>query len=486
MLRQGGSEETIEPDMGKTGKGATIERISAIVGARNVLLSDAEMAPYLTEWRDRYQGRAAMVVRPKTTDEVAGVLAIADRQRIPVVPQGGNTGLVGGQIPFAGNEIVLALGRMNRIRAVDAAGFTLTAEAGVVLARVQRAAEEVDRLFPLSLGAEGSCQIGGNLSTNAGGVGVLAYGSMRNLVLGLEVVLASGEVWNGLRALRKDNSGYDLKHLFIGAEGTLGVITAAVLKLFARPKSRATAFVGLASPAAALALFDRARERAGESLTAFELMPRIGLDFVLEHGAERHDPLADAFAWYVLIELSSGEATDRLAETLHSILDEAAEAGLVEDAALAASLAQRDRFWALRHGLSEAQKGEGGSIKHDVSVPIAAIPAFLEEASAAVKKAIPGCRPVPFGHMGDGNIHFNVSQPVGADKGGFLDRWEDVNALVHGIVAKYSGSISAEHGIGVMKRDLLPSVRSRLELDLMRRIKHAFDPHNILNPGKLL
>ncbi len=463
-----------------------VERISAVVGADQVLLSADDMAPHLSEWRDRYQGRAAMVVRPKSTAEVAGVLAIADAALRPVVPQGGNTGLVGGQIPFSGAEIVLSLNRMNKIRAIDAAGYTLTAEAGVVLQRIQEAADEVDRLFPLSLAAEGSCQIGGNLSTNAGGVGVLAYGNSRDLVLGLEVVLANGDIWDGLRALRKDNTGYDLKQLFIGAEGTLGVITAAVLKLFPNPKAQATAFVGLDSAEDALALFEMARAASGPMLTAFELIPRIGLDFVLRHGPGARDPLRGSHRWYVLIELSSPEPGNRLDETLETLLGEAAEAGRIEDAAIAASVAQREQFWAMRHALSEVQKPEGGSIKHDVSVPIAAIPAFLAEACAAVERAVPGCRPVPFGHMGDGNIHFNISQPVGADKAEFLDRWVEVNAIVHGIVQNHSGSISAEHGIGVMKRDLLPGVKSALELDLMHRIKQAFDPNGILNPGKLL
>ncbi|MBN9434572.1 MAG: FAD-binding oxidoreductase [Bosea sp.] len=464
-----------------------VARFAAIVGPAHALTRDDDTLPYRIEWRDRFPGKTPLVLRPGSRDEVAAILALANETRTAIVPQGGNTGLVGAQVPDqSGTEVVLSLDRMMRIRAVDAEGYTMTVEAGAVLADVQAAAEAADRLFPLSLGAEGSCRIGGNISSNAGGTAVLAYGNTRDLVLGLEVVLADGRVWEGLNALRKDNTGYDLKQLFIGGEGTLGVITAAVLKLFPRPKGQAVAFVAVESPAAALSLFQLARERAGHDLSGFELMPRIGLDFVLAHLPGTRDPLAAPSPWYVLIEIGSGHSDEAASATLEDVLGTAFEAGTVADAALAQSLADRQAFWHLRHGMSEAQKPEGGSIKHDISVPVARVPAFLDEAIAAVEAMVPGCRPVPFGHLGDGNIHFNVSQPVGADKAAYLARWEEMNALVHGIVARYHGSISAEHGIGVLKRDLLPGVKGPVAMDMMRSIKAALDPNGILNPGKML
>ena len=375
---------------------------------------------------------------------------------------------------------------MNRIRNVDPDGFTITVEAGVVLETLQNEAEKVDRLFPLSLGSQGSCQIGGNISTNAGGTAVLAYGNTRDLVLGLEVVLPNGDIWNGLRTLRKDNTGYDLKQLFIGAEGTLGVVTAASLKLFPQPKKLEAAFVGLASPHDALKLFSMTRAQAGPVLTGFELLPRIGIDFCLAHLDGARDPLEGTHAWYVLMELSSGSEAFPVRDLMESVLGEAFEAGLVEDAAFAQNLTQVKDFWHLRHSMSEVQKHEGGSIKHDVSVPVASIPAFLDKAMAAVTDFVPGCRPVPFGHLGDGNIHFNVSQPLGADKEAYLAKWHEMNAIVHGIVHDFHGSISAEHGIGRLKRDLLKDVKSELELDLMQRVKAAFDPRDLLNPGRVL
>ncbi len=464
-----------------------VARFAAIVGPAHALTREDDTLPYRIEWRDRFPGKTPLVLRPGSVAEVSAILALANETRTAIVPQGGNTGLVGAQVPDqSGTEVVLSLDRMTRIRAVDAEGYTMTVEAGAVLADVQAAAEAADRLFPLSLGAEGSCRIGGNISSNAGGTAVLAYGNTRDLVLGLEVVLADGRVWEGLNALRKDNTGYDLKQLFIGGEGTLGVITAAVLKLFPRPKGQAVAFVAVESPAAALALFQLARERAGHDLSGFELMPRIGLDFVLAHLPGTRDPLAAPSPWYVLIEIGSGHSDEAASATLEDVLGTAFEAGTVADAALAQSLADRQAFWHLRHGMSEAQKPEGGSIKHDISVPVARVPAFLDEAIAAVEAMVPGCRPVPFGHLGDGNIHFNVSQPVGADKAAYLARWEEMNALVHGIVARYHGSISAEHGIGRLKRDLLPGVKGPVAMDMMRSIKAALDPNGILNPGKML
>jgi FAD/FMN-containing dehydrogenase len=461
-----------------------LARFAAIVGARNALTDAADIAPYLSEQRGLYHGSSPLVLRPGSTEEVAQILALANATKTAVVPQGGNTGLVGGQTPLAG-EVLISLARLDRIREVDAVAATMTCEAGVILARAQEAAEHAGRLFPLSLGAEGSCTIGGNLSTNAGGTGALAYGVARDLVLGLEVVLADGRILRNLRKLKKDNTGYDLRHIFIGAEGTLGIITAAVLKLFPRPRSVETAFIGLASPHAALALFDLANERAGGAVTSFELIPRIALEFAVRHAPACRDPLSARHPWYVLLELSS-QAREGLRGTIEEILSAAAEQGLVSDATIAASLDQTKAFWLLRHHIADTQKYEGGSIKHDVSVPVNAVPDFIVEASRAVTAMILDCRPCPFGHLGDGNIHFNVSQPIGGDKDAFLARWDEVNAAVFAIVARHGGSISAEHGIGVMKRDLLPSVKDPVAYALMQSLKRTLDPNGILNPGKVL
>ncbi len=463
-----------------------VEEIAAIVGAAHVVTDDFAMQPYLVEERGLYRGAARAVVRPGSVEEVSRLLAYCNARGVKIVPQGGNTGLVGGQVPSqAGDEIVLSLRRLNRVREIDATGNTLIVDAGITLQGAQEAADKVDRLFPLSLPSEGSCTIGGNLSTNAGGVAALAYGVARDLAMGIEVVLADGRVMSDLCKVKKNNTGYDLKNLFIGAEGTLGVITGAVLRLFPKPRARATGFVGLASPEAALGLLDIALSRAGSDVKSFEIIPRIGIDFVLRHGADTRDPLQEKHAWYVLIELAS--QTDAAPEAaLENLLGEAIEQGFVEDAAIAASLDQRNDFWRLRELLSEVQKHEGGSIKHDVSVPISAAPAFLADVERDVAAAVPGARMVAFGHLGDGNIHCNVSQPVGADKQAFLDRWHDVNAIVHGLVAKYQGSISAEHGIGVMKRDELPHVKDPVAMELMRTLKQTLDPKGILNPGKVL
>ncbi|MDQ0314351.1 FAD-binding oxidoreductase [Amorphus orientalis] len=464
-----------------------IGRFAAIVGDRYALTDPDTQAPFLTEWRRLYHGRTPIVLRPGSVAEVAEILKLASESGTSVVPQSGNTGLVGAQVPDeSGSEIVVSVSRLDAIRAVDPQGFTMTVEAGVILERVQQAADEVDRLFPLSLAAEGSCEIGGNISTNAGGTGVLAYGNTRDLVLGLEVVLPTGEIWNGLRRLRKDNTGYDLKHLFIGAEGTLGIVTAAVLKLFPKPAAREVAIVGLARPEDAVALFDRVKKAAGNSVVAFELMARRGLEFVLTHVDGARDPMAEPHPWYVLVEIASGHGRDEARGLIEETLGEAFEAGLISDAAVAESLDQAADFWHLRHMLSEVQLHEGGSIKHDIAVPIAAIPAFLDEANAAVEKLIPGCRPVPFGHLGDGNLHYNISQPEGADKEEYLARWDDMSAVVHEIVRAHDGSISAEHGIGRLKRHLMDTVRDPLELDLMRRVKRSFDPNGIMNPGRVL
>ena len=462
----------------------TLKRFIEIVGDKYALTDPSDQASYLREWRQLYQGKTPLVLKPGTTEEVSKILALAHETNAAVVPQGGNTGLVGGQIPFE-NEIVLSLERLNRVRTVDPRGNTMIAEAGVTLAAAQQAAEKAGRLFPLSIASEGSCQIGGNLATNAGGLQVLSYGNARDLVLGLEVVLADGRVVNGLRALRKDNTGYDLRNLFIGSEGTLGIITAAVLKLFPQPVSTATAIVGLADLEKAALFFDLAYERGAGELTAFEIMPRLGIEFVLRHAEGTRDPLCSSYPWYVLIELSSLRA-DAASPALEALLVKGVEDEIVADAALAASLTQAEEFWKLREMLSEVQLNEGGSIKNDVSVPVAALPEFLTRATEAVTALVPGCRPVPFGHYGDGNIHFNISQPEGGDKQDFLARWDEVAGAVNAIVLELGGSISAEHGIGRMKRDLLREVKSPVEIELMRKIKDAFDPRGILNPGKVI
>ncbi len=464
-----------------------LARIKAAVGPKGWIDDPAEMAPYLVEPRGLYRARTPLVVRPANREEVAAVVAICAEEGVAIVPQGGNTGLVGGSIPFEeGREIVLSLARMTRVRAIDPANDTITVEAGCLLADVQAAAAAVDRLFPLSLGAEGSCRIGGNLSTNAGGTGVLRYGSARDLALGLEVVLPDGSLWDGLKGLRKDNTGYDLKQIFLGAEGTLGIITAAVLKLFPRPRDVQTAFAGVPSVAAGVELFARARAASGEAVSACEIMPRIGLDFVLRHIPDTRDPLAGRHAYYVLIELSGFDPAGGLRETLESLLGEALEAGIVEDATIAADAAQARAFWRLRESLSEAQRPEGGSIKHDVSVPLSRVADFIAEADAAVTAALPGIRPVPFGHLGDGNIHYNLSQPEGMDRDAYLARWDEFNRIVHDIVMRMGGSFSAEHGIGRLRRGELVHYKSPVEVAMMRRLKAAFDPQGIMNPGKIV
>jgi len=461
-----------------------IARFTAIVGDKYAITDPAEQEPYLIEGRGLYRGSTPVVLRPGSVEEVAAIVKLANETATAIVPQGGNTGLVGGQISLNG-EVVLSLGRLDRIREVDALSNTMTCEAGVVLAKAQEAACGAARLFPLSLGAEGSCTIGGNLSTNAGGTGALAYGVARDLVLGLEVVLADGRVLHTLNKLKKDNTGYDLKNLFVGAEGTLGIITAAVLKLFPAPETVETAFIGVPSPRAALGLLGLIEERTNRAATSFELICRLAVDLALRHGHGVRDPLDQPHPWYILLQLASAARQD-LRTTLEETLETAMERGLVNDAAVADSLEHRRAFWHLRETLPECQKLEGGSIKHDISVPVAAVPDFLDEASAVVEALIPGSRPVPFGHLGDGNIHYNVSQPVGADTAAFLDRWDEMNDAVHRVVAKFGGSISAEHGIGIMKRKLLPQVKDPVALDLMRTLKRTLDPNNILNPGKVV
>lgn len=442
---------------------------------------------YLVETRGLYRGTTPAVLKPGSVAEISAILKLASETGVAIVPQAGNTGHVAGQIPRTGAaDILLSLERMNRIRDVDPVGNVIVADAGCILADIQMAADRVDRMFPLSLGSEGSCRIGGNLSTNAGGTAVLAYGNMRQLCLGLEVVLPTGEIWDGLRRLKKDNTGYDLRDLFIGAEGTLGVITGAVLRLFPKPLGHEVALAGLRTVEDALALFTRASTLCGQTLTGFELMPRIGIDFSVRNIPGVTDPMATVHPWYVLIDISSSDSAESAQRAMEALLSGALENGLVDDAIVASSEAQRKALWHMRESLSLAQRPEGGSIKHDVSVPIASIPAFMAEADSAVMAAIPGARICSFGHMGDGNIHYNISQPVGADKQAFLERWREMNAIVHGIVLAHGGSISAEHGIGQLKRDELAEVRHGIEIDLMQRIKHAFDPAGIMNPDKVL
>ncbi|HKR19379.1 MAG TPA: FAD-binding oxidoreductase [Stellaceae bacterium] len=461
-----------------------IARLKAVVGPKGVA-EGADTEPYFEERRGRYRGAALAVLRPASTEEVANLVTICAKARLPIYPQGGNTGLSGGAVAAA-NGVLINLGRMNRIRALDALNFTVTAEAGCILAELQRAAEAADRLFPLSLGAEGSCQIGGNLSTNAGGINVLRYGNTRELALGLEVVLPDGRVWNGLRGLRKSNVGYDLKQVFIGAEGTLGIITAATLKLFPRPHEVETALVGLKRVEDVMELFARARAASGDQLTGFELIPRIAIDNVLQYGEGFREPLAAKHPWYTLLEISSSRSGAHLRQALEALLEAAMAADLVQDGVIAESEAQRRELWRIRAGLVEQQEKLGGSIKHDVSVPISKVAEFIVKASAAVKERLPGIRPYPFGHVGDGNIHFNLTQPPGADKAVYLKRWAEFNRIVHDIVVSLDGSISAEHGIGLARRDELAHYAQPLELETMRRIKAALDPDGIMNPGKVL
>jgi len=448
---------------------------AAVVGEAHVITAPADMAPYTRDWRKQYGAQAEAVLRPASTAEVAALVALCAREAIAIVPQGGNTGLSGGSVPTgAGREVVLSLSRLNRIREVDALNDTLTAEAGCVLADVQRAAEGAGRLFALSLAAEGSCQIGGTLSTNAGGVNVLRYGNAREQVLGLEVVLPDGRVWDGLRGLRKDNTGYDLKQLFIGAEGTLGVITAAVLKLHPRPAAQATAWIGVADPAGAVALLARLRAGLGERISAFELVSRTCLDAVLAHDAGARDPLPGPHAWYVLAEFADTGSAEALAAQVAQALGDAPE---IEDATLAGSLAQARALWRLRETIPEAQFT---NVKHDISVPVSKVPEFMARAGKALQAAFPGAPLYAFGHIGDGNVHYNVG---GAD---LLGRRDEVNAIVFDVVAGLGGSISAEHGLGQLKREAIRARKAPLELELMRALKRALDPRGLMNPGKVL
>ena len=468
-----------------------LSRLAAVVGERNLLTSAADTAAYYTDWRRAFSGAGLAVVRPGSTEEVAQVVALCAAAGVAVVPQSGNTSLVGGSVPIAAAggraQVVLSLARMNRIRALDALNDTVTVEAGCVLQAVQQAASEAGRLFPLSLAAEGSCQIGGNLSTNAGGVGVLRYGNTRDLVLGLEVVLPDGRVWNGLKGLRKDNTGYDLKHLFVGAEGTLGVITAAVLKLFPKPSASCTAWIAVRDPLQAVELLAALRARLGDRLTAFELISRVCLDSVIAFtkakGTATPDPLPGRHDWYVLAEITDGGAQAALAERTEAALMECAEAGILADVALAQSEAQAQALWNIRETIPEAQFA---NVKHDVSVPVSKIPQLVDEGMAALRAKFPGCVGYIFGHIGDGNLHYNIGMADEAGTRALMAQSKAVNAVVYEVLARLNGSISAEHGLGQLKREEIRKHKSALEFELMERIKAALDPQGLMNPGKVL
>jgi FAD/FMN-containing dehydrogenase len=462
-----------------------LRKIQNIVGPQGWIETKVGIEPYLREWRGRFRGKAAAVIRPKSTNEVAQVLEICNKTGLGVVPQGGNTGLVGGGVPnFPGGDgIVISTQRLNVIREIDPLNQTITVEAGVILSHIQQAAEDVGFLFPLSLGAEETCHIGGNISTNAGGVQVLRYGNTRDLVLGLEVVLADGRVWDGLRGLRKDNTGYELKHLFMGAEGSLGIITAAVLKLYSQPQVKETALCGGASVGSLLEIFQRLNTSAGNALSAFEIMNRFCLEIAEKHVPAVIDPFESPHDQYALIELSGH---DGVSSTLKTVLEQAQGDGLIADVLIAKSSAQADQLWAIRHAIPGAQTQEGGSIKHDVSVPVSGVEEFLTKASDLVEAKLPGARICAFGHAGDGNIHFNLSQPLGADTDAYLENWDTINRIIHDLIVSIGGSFSAEHGIGQLKRDDLKRYKSEVELDLMRALKKAIDPCNIMNPGKVI
>jgi FAD/FMN-containing dehydrogenase len=466
---------------------AFLDRCRAIVGAPFVLDEPAGMAPFLRDWRGRFTGRARAVLRPGSVDEVAQLVRLCAAERVPVVPQGGNTGLVLGSVPDAGGSaVVLSVARLDRIRALDAANRTVTVDAGVILQHVQEAAAAAGCLFPLSLAAEGSCTIGGNLSTNAGGTGVLRYGNTRELCLGLEVVTPQGELWSGLRGLRKDNTGYDLRDLYIGAEGTLGIITGAVMKLYPAPKASVTALAALPSPGHALRLLSLAQDRAAAGLTGFELMSAYCMDLVAKHFPALPRPFGAPSPQYALLEISSSESEAHAVALLEAAMGAALESGIATDAVVATSVAQSRGLWHLREHIPLAQAADGKNIKHDISLPVSTIPGFIAHTEPLLQQAFPGCRLVCFGHLGDGNLHFNVAPPPGIDNDTFLVNQGAVNRVVHDAVMEHGGSISAEHGIGALKREELAHYKSPVELNLMRAIKAALDPLGIMNPGKIL
>ena len=465
----------------------TRQALLEILGADGIVTDAADVAPYLTDHRKLYHGRAQAVILPRSVEQISRVLRFCNEHRIGVVPHGGNTGYCGGATPDeSGNQIVLSLRRLNHIRSVDPSNYSLLAEAGCILADVQRAADAAERFFPLSLGSEGTCQIGGNLSSNAGGLSVLRYGMMRELVLGLEVVLADGRVLSALSALRKDNTGYDIKSLFIGAEGTLGIITAASLKLFPKIRASATAFAAVPTVRAAVDLLARLKESSGDRVSSFELIPRIGVDLTTQHIPGVTDPLQQRYSWYVLCELSSARAADPLDTVMEEALSSALEDGLVLDAALARSERERAALWKLRESIPEAQRVDGASLKHDISVTINSLPEFVERASAWITEHAPDGRLVVYGHVGDGNLHFNLNQAPGSDRDTFLAREPFIRRAIHDFVREFGGSFSAEHGIGRLKVHELERYASPVELDLMRAVKKALDPNGVLNPGKVL
>jgi FAD/FMN-containing dehydrogenase len=460
-----------------------ITQLRRIVSADFVLTDAFAIAPFCTDWRGRYTGQPLCVVLPDTPDGVAAVVSACAAAGVPVVAQGGNTGLCGGATPIGG-EVLVSLRRLNRIRAIDADDNAITVEAGCTLQAVQEAAASVDRWFPLSLAAEGSATIGGNLSTNAGGVQVLRYGTARELALGLEVVLADGQIWQGLRALRKDTAGYDLKHFFIGAEGTLGLITAATLKLFPRPKVKTTAWIAVASPLAAVRFLGSLRNAVGDNVTAFELVDRASLELVLQHFKKVRSPLQDKHNWYVLLEISAMHEYAHFA--LEQALQDGLECGHVVDAVLAQNETQRLGLWALRENISEAQRLEGVSIKHDIVLPVSHIDTFIQRAGSALKAFSPDVRIVCFGHVGDGNLHYNLSKVDAHSNEHFIAQTPEINRIVYDLVSELGGSISAEHGLGQLKRQEVLRYKSMTEMDLMRKVKAALDPQGLMNPGKLL
>ncbi len=464
----------------------TLDRLAAVVGKKFAIREPADMEGYVTEWRGRWPGRAALVLRPGSAEEVSEILKIANETCTGIVPQGGNTGAVGGQVPSStGHEIVVSLSRMNRVLYVDALDNTIAVEAGCVLETIQQAADEVDRLFPLRIGSQGSCQIGGNLGTNAGGIATLAYGNARDLALGLEVVMADGRVWNGMNRLRKNNTGYDLRDIFIGSEGTLGIITGAVLKLFPKPADRAAALIGVQGPEPALELLSLAKGLTNNGVTGFEIFPQFGMTIVYRH-TDLASPLASDFPWYVLLEIAGGSTPGEMTPVLSDLLEAGFEKDLIGDAALASSEAQYQAFWAIRERMSEVQKHEGASIKLDTSVPVSRVPELFRRGLAAIKEAAPDARPLPYGHMGDGNIHFNMTQPEGGDPAEFLARWTELSGLINEIALDMNGSISAEHGIGQSKTYMMEKIKSPLEFEMLQGLKDLFDPNGILNPGKVL
>ena len=465
-----------------------LDRIRSAVGDAGVITDENDKAPFLRDERGYYTGTTPMIVRPATTEEVASVVSICNETRTPIVPQGGNTGLCGGATPYEhGGEVLMSLTRMNKVRDIDVLNYAITVEAGVILADVQKAADDVDRYFPLSLGGEGTALIGGNLSTNAGGTSVLRYGPARDLCLGLEAVLPDGRIWSGLTGLRKDNTGYDLKHLFIGAEGTLGIITAACLKLFPKPADIRTAFVAVRDQHAAVELLARARRITDDRVVTFEYMQRESIEFALAHIADTRDPMPTEYRHYVMMELAAGEAAAAgLRDMMETVLGDSMEDGIVLDAVLAESGQQAADFWRIRETIPEAQKFEGASSKHDISVPVSGVADFLIEATADIRRLIPGARPCAFGHVGDGNIHFNFSRPLDMTDDDFKAMEPEIHKTVYDRTVAMGGSISAEHGIGRLRRGELETYKSPVALDVMRAIKATLDPNGIMNPGKVL